>query len=71
VDARIGTHTLRKTFAYAAYQKGVPLPEIQKILNHSSQETTLAYMGITQEDLDAVFRETDPFSMPRKRTGNS
>ncbi len=67
VDARIGTHTLRKTFAYAAYRSGAGLPEIQKLLRHSSQEVTLAYMGITQEDLDGLFRGTDPFVMPGRR----
>jgi integrase len=51
----IGTHTLRKTFGYHAYQNGVDITRIQKLLNHSAQSTTLAYIGITTEELDAVY----------------
>ena len=52
----IGTHTLRKTFAYWAYKQGASLELIQKILNHSSSSTTLRYLGITQEEIDDVYR---------------
>lgn len=51
----IGTHTLRKTFAYWAYKQGASLELIQKILNHSSSGTTLRYLGITQEEMDEVY----------------
>jgi site-specific recombinase XerD len=51
----IGTHTLRKTFGYHAYQSGVDLAVIQQILNHSSPGTTLAYIGIRREDRGAVY----------------
>ncbi len=51
----VGTHTLRKTFGYHAYQSGVDLAVIQQILNHSSPGTTLAYIGIRREDRDAVY----------------
>jgi integrase len=51
----IGTHTLRKTFGYHAYQAGVDLAIIQQILNHSSPGTTLAYIGIRREERDAVY----------------
>lgn len=52
----IGTHTLRKTFAYWAYKQGASLELIQKILNHTSSLTTLRYLGITQEEIDDVYR---------------
>ncbi|WP_053958013.1 site-specific integrase [Sulfobacillus thermosulfidooxidans] len=55
VTDAIGTHTLRKTFGYWAYQSGVDLAIIQQILNHSSPGTTLAYIGIRREDRDAVY----------------
>lgn len=54
---RIGTHTLRKTFGYWAYKDGVDVAFLQKILNHRSQEDTLRYIGILQDDLDNVYRK--------------
>ena len=51
----VGTHTLRKTFGYHAYQSGVDITRIQKLLNHSAPSITLAYIGITKEELDAVY----------------
>lgn len=51
----IGTHTLRKTFGYWAYQQGVDITRIQKLLNHSAPSVTLAYIGITKEELDNVY----------------
>jgi site-specific recombinase XerD len=55
IKDRIGTHTLRKTFAYHAYTAGVDVTRIQQLLNHSSPSVTLAYIGITQEELDNVY----------------
>lgn len=51
----IGTHTMRKTFGYWAYKKGMDLSLIQKLLNHSSPAITLSYIGITRDDLDDVY----------------
>jgi len=51
----IGTHTLRKTFGYHAYQSGCDITRIQRLLNHSAPSITLAYIGITKEELDAVY----------------
>ncbi|MGG3799936.1 site-specific integrase [Metabacillus fastidiosus] len=56
---RIGTHSLRKTFGYFAYKKGVDLAMIQKLLNHSSQAETLRYIGITQEQMDEIVLRLD------------
>ncbi|PIJ62935.1 site-specific integrase [Mesotoga sp. H07.pep.5.3] len=53
----IGTHTLRKTFGYHLYKKGVALEYIQKMLNHSSPAITLRYIGITQEQLNDIYVE--------------
>ena len=52
LNYRIGTHSLRKTFGYAMYKEGFGIETIQKLLNHSSPEITLAYIGITRDDLD-------------------
>jgi integrase len=51
----IGTHTLRKTFGYWAYKEGKDITLIQKLLNHASPAITLAYIGITQDQLDEVY----------------
>ncbi|WP_425058821.1 Tyrosine recombinase XerD [Sporomusa carbonis] len=51
----IGTHTLRKTFGYWAYQSGVDVIKIQKLLNHSAPSVTLAYIGITKDELDSIY----------------
>ncbi|MBP2643955.1 MAG: xerC 5 [Firmicutes bacterium] len=55
IKDKIGTHTLRKTFGYHAYQSGVGVEVIQKLLNHSSPGTTLRYIGITKDELDEVY----------------
>ena len=57
LDEGIGTHTLRKTFGYHLYKKGVALEYIQKMLNHSSPAITLRYIGITQEQLNNIYVE--------------
>ncbi|MBM7573633.1 tyrosine-type recombinase/integrase [Aquibacillus albus] len=53
---KIGTHSMRKTFGYHAYTAGVPLERLQRIFNHSSQAVTLDYIGITQQDIDDVYK---------------
>jgi integrase len=55
LDIAFGTHTLRKTFAYQAYKKGVDLALLMRVLNHSSQRETLRYIGIEQENIDDVY----------------
>ena len=57
LEEGIGTHTLRKTFGYHLYKKGVALEYIQKMLNHSSPAITLRYIGITQEQLNDIYVE--------------
>ncbi|WP_202801058.1 tyrosine-type recombinase/integrase [Paenisporosarcina sp. TG20] len=55
ITDKIGTHTLRKTFGYHAYQAGANIEIIQKLFNHSAPSITLRYIGITQDDLDDVY----------------
>ena len=48
----IGAITLRKTFAYWAYQeKTVHLPLLSKYLNHHTVEYTLKYLGIEEKEV--------------------
>ena len=59
IRAKIGTHTLRKTFGYHAYKNGADLSLLMRIFNHSSQAVTLRYIGITQEQIDDVYINLD------------
>ncbi len=45
----MGTHSMRKTFGYHIYQNTKDITLVQKMLNHSTPEYTLAYIGLTQE----------------------
>lgn len=60
IKGNFGTHTLRKTGAYHIYTDNIAtnpaiLAYVQKILNHSSQATTLRYIGIEAEEIDDIF----------------
>lgn len=59
IKEKIGTHTLRKTFGYHAYNNGYDIILIQKLFNHSSPSVTLRYIGITQDELDDVYLSLD------------
>jgi len=54
-----GSHTLRKTFGYHQRMAGVPIPMLMTILNHSSQDTTLRYLGIQAQEIEDVYMETN------------
>ncbi|MBU5347913.1 site-specific integrase [Paenibacillus lautus] len=62
IKGNYGTHTLRKTFGYHVYSTNIVdnpmiLPTLQKMFNHSSQEITLRYIGITKEVIRNVYNE--------------
>lgn len=59
IKEKIGTHTLRKTFGYHAYNNGYDITLIQKLFNHSSPSVTLRYIGITQDEMDDVYLSLD------------
>jgi len=52
IEAKIGTHTMRKTFGYHHYQQFKDVVLLQKIFNHSSPQITLRYIGIEQDQID-------------------
>ena len=59
LNYKIGTHSLRKTFGYIQHQNGTSIELIQKMLNHSSPEITLSYIGITRDDMDEAILSMD------------
>lgn len=57
---RIGTHSLRKTFAYHQMVMSGNDPRklllLQKMFGHSTSAQTLDYIGITSEEIDEAYR---------------
>jgi site-specific recombinase XerD len=50
ITGKIGTNSLRKTFGYHAYKRGVAISLLQKHFNHSSPSETLKYLGISKDE---------------------
>lgn len=53
----VGTHTMRKTFAYHHYKRFKDVAILQKIFNHSSPMTTLKYIGIEQDEINHFYKK--------------
>lgn len=51
INDSIGTHTLRKTFGYHAYAKGIAISLIQKRLQQSTSSETRHYIGVVNHKL--------------------
>jgi integrase len=50
IEEKIGMHTLRKTFGYHAYRKGIAISIIMDIYHHQSPSETLRYIGINKHE---------------------
>ncbi|GHI00799.1 tyrosine-type recombinase/integrase [Neobacillus kokaensis] len=50
ITEKIGMHTLRKTFGYHAYQKGIAISILMDIYNHHTHAETLRYIGIDKDE---------------------
>ena len=55
LEEHISCHSLRKTFGYFAYKSGTDSVMLMEIYNHSSFLVTQRYLGIRQDERDAVF----------------
>lgn len=51
----IGTHSMRKTFAFWHYRQYHDVALLQTIFNHSSPSITLRYIGINQDEIDRSY----------------
>ena len=56
-EEHVGCHTMRKTFAWNFYQTSGDLAKLQKVLNHSSQEATIHYLGLDQQAVDETIEK--------------
>ncbi|MEK4029137.1 MULTISPECIES: tyrosine-type recombinase/integrase [Bacillaceae] len=50
IKGKIGTNSMRKTFGYHAYKRGVAISLLQKHFNHSTPSETLKYLGISKDE---------------------
>ena len=56
----LGTHTMRKTGAYRVYvQSNYNMGLVMKLLNHSSEAMTLAYLGLDQVSREHMLDKID------------
>lgn len=51
IEGKIGTHSMRKTFGYHAYKKGVAVSLLQNLFGHSTPTETLKYLGVKNEKI--------------------
>ena len=52
MDRFVGCHTLRKTYGYTMYRRHHDVGQLMEHFNHSSQDVTLKYIGISQANKD-------------------
>ena len=52
----IGICTLRKTFVFWAFKKGVPLEHLRKHLGHSSVRNTIQFVGLPLDEQEAELK---------------
>lgn len=56
----LGTHTMRKTGAYRVYvQSNYNIGLVMKLLNHSSEQVTLNYLGLDQVTRENLLDKID------------
>ena len=51
----IGTHSLRKTWGHRVYKGTLDIAVVMSILNHSSAEQTLKYIGIDEDRTNEIY----------------
>ena len=51
IGSNIGTNSMRKTFGYHAYKRGVAISLLQGHFNHSTKQETYKFLGINKEEV--------------------
>lgn len=51
IEGKIGTNSMRKTFGYHAYKRGVAISLLQKFFHHDTKSETLKYIGINKDEI--------------------
>lgn len=51
IKGKVGTNSMRKTFGYQAYKRGVAVSLLQKHFHHSTPSETLKYLGISKDEV--------------------
>lgn len=63
IDDHISTHTMRKTCGYQTIRKNpddaLAVVHLQQMFNHSSTQTTLAYVGVSRDEQDKYYDAVD------------
>ncbi|ULG72873.1 tyrosine-type recombinase/integrase [Macrococcus brunensis] len=54
LDCHIGAQSLKKTFAYHAYQQGMELTYLQHLLGHQSKKMTLSFIDVPPETVCSI-----------------
>lgn len=54
IIGKIGTHTLRKTFGYHAFRKGIAISILMSIYNHQTHAETLRYIDIDKDEKQLI-----------------
>jgi len=64
----IGTHSMRKTFAYHLYiNNGKDVALAMKALGHETETETLRYIGVEKEQVNRAIRRLEFHTNPTKR----
>jgi integron integrase len=66
---RVGTHTLRHSFATHLLEDGVNIRVIQDLLGHRQVETTMIYTHVMQKNIDGVRSPLDAMEPAGSRGG--
>ncbi|WP_294713238.1 tyrosine-type recombinase/integrase [uncultured Fusobacterium sp.] len=53
----IGTHSLRKTWGHRVYKGTLDIAIVMTILNHSSANQTLKYIGIEEDKINKIYEK--------------
>ena len=59
IKGNYGSHSMRKSFAYFAWQQGTDVLLLMDLLNHSSPKDLRRYIGITQDQLNEIYLSVD------------